>query len=215
MINCVKSIEGNKLSDTYSVEGHTSTVTYSTDGLKINDKLTLGVDTAISKLNNTARSIYTQSIYRTIVNTTTETSFLSIPLIILGGSLNKGDIIRILIYGVYRDVGTPSNTINIKLGDTTLISSTGTLPTIVDSLYKIEFTIAILGAVSRTCPLIGEGLTTIKDVGIGAAYTRPLLMITPILVDVIRDNSLDITYTWGTASVDNSITSYVTLIEKL
>lgn len=215
MVNSNTLVQGNKLIGTYSVDGHSTTNEFSTTGFKVSDKVTIGSEVSVPKINNVSRLIYSQYTPTIITNTLTETSFFASPVTILAGSLNQGDVVKCNIYGLYADAGTPSTTVNVKFGGSTLVTSTANVPNVNGTtVFKIEFVFTVLGS-GPTCPIIGEGFTTIKEISsIGVPSMRALSMVNNVDINSIKDNIFDITYTWGTASTSNIITTNIITIEK-
>ena len=64
--------------------------------------------------------------------------------------------------------------------------------------------------------LFGQGGTLFYDgTGIISSYVRPLLMTTTATINTTISNTIDVTYTWGTANAANTVTCTNATIEIL
>jgi len=155
----------------------------------------------------------------TVANTTDETSVLGLGIgtrIFPSGFFTEGKTIRFKFTGFLSGKNTHTALAKIKLGDTLLASSTGTLGAdMINTLWENESTFtcrttgvngSIIGQ-SRTLFGAGQGFATVT--------IRPLQMLIPVLLNTTTGNLLDATYTWGTADPDDSITTTNAILEVL
>jgi len=164
------------------------------------------------------RVIFSQANAVTITNTTDETSFIDTinatgSRIIPANTLQEGDVIRINSRNIFSNTGTPTNTIRIYFGVDTIIESTATLTTGVTQTYaEIQCDMKVLKSGSDYY-LYGLGRTILVS-GIQRTLATDLTGI-GVLVDLTVDNKIDWTYTWGTASADNTLISITNIIQIL
>jgi len=153
------------------------------------------------------RMAYIQTTAKTITNTTTETTLFNDTgaigsRTIAKNTLRKGSLIRIHLLSDLTNVSNPTNVIKIKIGDTTIITSSAQLGTnatsVLGELY-LELLVTTEGASGK---IGGQGFT--KVVG-GTNPVRKLMLTTPTDFNTTVDNELDVTYTWGAASESNIV----------
>ncbi len=173
----------------------------------------------ILRLYKVVSCFYAQTDSVKVENTSEETSligehigFRSIP----ANTLEKGFGLRIKAYGFISGVNGTDATIKVKLGGTTLISSTQALSAdFEDSLFKVDIDF-IFREVGELGFVVGQGLSSITTgKTFATSYVRPLEMSAPVSVDTTKDLLLDFTYQWGVADEGNSITLTNATIELI
>jgi hypothetical protein len=155
--------------------------------------------------------LFTQTADKTVGNTTTETSLFDGgvgSLVIPKNTLKVGDTVRMRLMGYVSGTNGDASTIKVKLGASELVSSTSNFPATVTGVFVeflYEFTIRSIGSAGT---VMGQGRTMFNaSVGFGTSTVRGLQMTSgAVAIDTTKDNLVDITYTWGTARVENTIT---------
>lgn len=157
---------------------------------------------------------------QTVANTTAETSMLSptcsgsktIPADIW----TAGRVLTLRGAGRISYTSTPTATVRVKLGSTTLITNVAALPsgTVTDAMFFLEMilTCRTPGA-SGVVSCHGYSFVT-AGIGLSTATHRGYIMASPATVDLTGPLDLDVTYQWGTASASNSITVAEALVLK-
>ena len=166
------------------------------------------------------RVLYSQTGSQVIANTTTETSMLDGGVGSLTISANAsiaGDALRIKLYGyVSTDNPAPTATIRVKYGSATIITSTATMPAgLSNELFEIEI-IGTARTVGATGTAFMQGRSLIHNgSGVASCLMRSLLTTTEATFDTTVTNAFAITYQWGTASTNSTITITNGIIELL
>ncbi len=162
------------------------------------------------------RLAFIQTATKSIANTTTETSHFNdsraigsrtIP----ANTLRKGSVIRVHLMSDLTNLSNPTNVIKIKIGSTTIITSSAKLGVNTNSLKELylELLVTTAGASGK---ILAQGFT--KVVG-GTNPLRALMLTTPTDFDTTKANTLDITYTWGTADESNILACTNATIEVI
>lgn len=149
----------------------------------------------------------------TVANTTTETTLIG------GGNGSAtlpanfwrvGKSLRVRAWGVVSDTGTPTLTINLKIGSTTLCT-TGAI-TLGSGISNVHFTLdAIL-----TCRTTGAtGTIMSQGVFMQNAVVSGLTNTAADTIDTTAAAAVDVTATWGAASASNTISSHNVTVELL
>jgi len=148
----------------------------------------------------------------TIENTTAVTTIIGTgrpgdSLTLPANILTVGKTFLFRVRGYISAKNTHTSTITFKLGGTTIVSSTGTWGTdLTDVGFETDlvFTCRSIGA---TGTIIGQGRSLISaGAGVSTVAMRALTLTAPVNIDTTVDNVIDITYQWGTASADDSVT---------
>lgn len=162
--------------------------------------------------------IYIQYVPRTIANTTAETSTITSGIgetALRAGTVLTGRALRLRSCGFISTQGSPTATLRIKLGSTTLVSSTGTLPpNLVNAGYILVFDMVITGT-GASATIIGQGTSTVVSGSFVSSPARQLTMLTPATFNGTIPNTFDLTYQWGTADPNNSLTVTNSTLEIL
>lgn len=128
--------------------------------------------------------------------------------IIPANTLKVGDIIKIKSYGILGCTGTPTATLKFYMNAVELLASTVTMTNLGQNIYydlEAYFTIREIGVHGKVA---GAGKTFFKDITVtSAGLFRALQGATDIEIDTTIDQTIDITYKWGTASASNNLTS--------
>jgi len=165
---------------------------------------------------NSVGTLFKQLTNVTVANTTVETSLFSTLPLLKANSLNVGDVIRCRFSGFISDTSTPTTVLKIKVGTTTLVSSSVTFPVISGTAHFDGWFDLCIRTIGSTGTIIGQGATLFKDTTTASAgYNRGLLMTDTAVIDTTIDNALDLTYAWSTAAVANNITCTNVTIEKV
>lgn len=164
-------------------------------------------------------AVFVQTTDKTIANTTSETSLLDGgigSLTLQPNLLQTGKAILLTIRGIVSDTGTPSTTVRVKLGSTTLVTSTQSLPSgLSNASFEMVFQITCRAGGSSGS-IMGQGRTIFNsNNGITTASMRSLQMTSPVTIDLTTSLLLDLTYQWGTAHASNTITACCATLEIL
>lgn len=165
--------------------------------------------------------IFSGTADQTIANTTTETTLFGTGV----GNLTLpasfwfvGRQIRIRLAGTIATTLTPTADIKLKYGSTVLLDSTAlALPVLTGTNpWKIEATITCrsTGASGSVGAEMDIELTS-GGVVVGAALKVAILPVAPTTIDTTSASALDVTFTWGTASALDTITTKTALVEFL
>lgn len=141
----------------------------------------------------------------TLADSTTATGIGAVTIPV--GSLDDGAVIVIEAAGVISTTGTPNLTIRVINGTTALISS-GAVAT-GSGLASVPFFIRAVGVV-RTRGSAGTILWSLNAMiqeAATAQNTYSAVDTTADTVDQTAALTLDIDYTWGTASASNTLTT--------
>ena len=171
------------------------------------------------ELSKVSGTVFTQIADKTVANTTTETTIFgtgSGSLTLPANTFTVGKTVRCKFKGYTSGLNGTSATINIKIGGTTICTSTSNLPAALSNTYwELEFDITCR-TTGTTGMIIGQGKTTVAEgIGFATVTIRPLQMTSTATVNTTISNTIDCTYTWGTASTSNTITSTNATIEIL
>lgn len=158
--------------------------------------------------------LYSQTIDKTVADTTDETSLLSAgrgSKTLPADLLEQGTTIRIALSGHISDTGNPTMDIKASLGGTEVCSTgaenLGTSVSQVDFHLLIYITCRTTGA-SGT--VVASGLFEHDD---GTSFG--LVKTTATTIDTTGALAIDVTATWGTQSASNTITCQEVTIERL
>ncbi len=179
------------------------------------EKTTLTSGTGISVNNNAgaitinASSAYTATANKTVINTTTETTLLASgvgSLTINANTLVAGKSYMIKAYGfVNTDACAPNWTVNAKLGSTVIATTTGAATASLSN-RRVEIMTIV------TCQTTGTSGTVAAQGSFGYnsnatnGFTREMVNTSPITINTTVNQSIDLTFTWSVADIDNSIT---------
>jgi hypothetical protein len=163
--------------------------------------------------------LFTQTATKTIENTTTESSFFTTgigTLTLPANFFTVGKTVRIKLWGYVSGQVSHTATMKVKLGSVTLASSIATYGSdLTDSLWEGEYYITCR-TTGATGTVMGEGRTLIAGgVGFVTLSMRPLIATTTSTIDTTASNTIDVTYTWGTADTDDSLKITHAVVEVL
>lgn len=159
------------------------------------------------------RFVYAQIANKVLSNSSVETSMFNDTgargsRVILANTLKVGDIIKIKSYGILGDTGTPDATLKFKMNAVDLLASTVAMANYgQDVYYDLEafFTVRAIGATGK---IAGSAKTFFKSpTVVSAGAFRVLQGAVDIEIDTTIDQTIDVTYKWGTASASNNVTS--------
>lgn len=154
-------------------------------------------------------TFFTQTSDKTVGNTTTETSLVgtgSGSMTLPANTLKAGTTIRVKMKGYVSGVNGDTSTLKIKLGSTELATSTGTWQTLTGVGFDFEFDLTCR-TTGATGTVIGQGRSLIAGgQGFATVTMRALTMSTTKTIDTTASQTIDLTYTWGTASASDTIT---------
>jgi hypothetical protein len=156
--------------------------------------------------------LFTQTVTQEVVNTTTETNLLNAgrgSKTLTADLLQSGDALRLRLSGKLSDTGTPSPTISIELGGTTLASATPTLSGItdVDWHFNILITCRVSGASGK---LLASGLFDYDE---GSEIS--LESASEVSLDTTPALEMAINWTWDVADASNDIDCRQAILEHL
>jgi hypothetical protein len=157
-----------------------------------------------------------------IANTTTETSLISSHTgsagstrVIEAGSSRAGTVYRVRIEGIYGATAGPTGRYRIKLGSTLITDSTASVvPNVGTGLFILEFLLvtysigssATVGAIA----VRGEFVPGLS----GVVAPTFIYAGTFTTVDLTANQTIDVTWEWGTANALNTITSRTCVITR-
>lgn len=156
---------------------------------------------------------------KTVGDTTTETSVIPTSnigsLIFNADAFYIGKTIRVRTDGIVSALNNAESTLNVKLGTTTLMTSTSNFPAAVSGVpYVLEFELTCRTD-GATGVITGGGQVTIfSSFGITTAVFRPIFT-TGVTIDTTESLTLDVTYKWTTASASNTVCVYNFVLEEL
>lgn len=160
-------------------------------------------------------TIFTQTASKTIVNTTTKTTLLGTGIgsrLLPANFWTPGKTIFIKASGFMGTAVTPNVTLNLEIGGVAIIATptTGVSSTLTSPEYfEIEL-ILTCRTTGVAGTIMAQGRFSYHDNTTG---TNPLEMIefgpmtTATVVNTTTSGTIEINFTWGTASASNSITS--------
>ena len=167
-------------------------------------------------VDNFVNGDFTQTQKITIANTTTETSMVGSgtgSVLYPSEFFVIGKSITVTGAGFITAKNGHTSTLRIYLGNVNLVESTLTMPTaLTNAAYDLYFNFTCVGENL----IIGQGYTRIMaGVGQATSYFRPLRMTADATIDAATSNLLDITYQWGTADADDSVTSTNAIVTSI
>lgn len=177
-----------------------------------------GLTVVNDELDRLDGTMFVQTADKTIGNTTTETSIFDGGLgsrVLPAQSLKIGDTVRMRLMGYVSGTNGDASTIKVKVGASELVASTSNFPATVTGVFVeflFEFTVRSIGSAGT---VIGQGRSMFNaSVGFGTPTVRGLQMVSgAVAIDTTKDNLVDITYTWGTARVGNTLTITNAIVE--
>lgn len=173
------------------------------------------VNEELDRLNGT---MFIQTADKTVGNTDVETSIFDGglgSLVLPAQSLKVGDMVRMRLMGYVSGTNGDASTIKVKVGASELTTNTSNFPATITGVFVeflFEFTVRSIGSAGT---VIGQGRTMFNaSVGFGTSTVRGLQMVSgAVALDTTKDNLIDITYTWGTARVGNTLTITNAIVE--
>lgn len=167
----------------------------------------------------TIGTMFTQTANKQVQDTITETSLVGTGVgsaTIKANSSGIGTTYRLSMCGYISNTGTPFAQVKVKIGSVTVFdtTSTGMFGITSNQPFKVNavFTVRTLGA-SGT--VIGQGEFEYAT----SASTQYQIMFqantATSTIDTTADQTVDITFTWGTANASNSINSTNFTLERL
>lgn len=159
-------------------------------------------------------SMYTAIKAKTIADTAVETSLLNMNTgeyvrsnVIPANSLKPGDAIEMKLKGIIStDNVAPDTTLKILFGSAVLITSAKTLSQSWNAVYFEMNAKITINSIGETGEAIIGGNTLFKDDSTVSAGLQRALNGVEVQINTTVDNAIDGTYTWGTASANNTIT---------
>jgi hypothetical protein len=143
-------------------------------------------------------------------NTTTETSLFDGgvgSLVLPKNTLKVGDTVRMRLMGYLSCTNGDNATVKIKIGASELIANTSAYPATATGVFVeflFDFTVRSIGSAGT---VMGQGRTGYQaSPGFGTFTARGLTMTSAVAINTEIDNLIDLTYTFGTARVGNTIT---------
>ena len=172
------------------------------------------MELSIGNYKSPNNKLYTELQSVTIANTTTELSLVSSSLLLPAYSLQIGTNIRAELMGKISVTGNPDSTIRVYLGTTPILVSTGKVTSGLVNAYFHSISLFTVRSVGVNGTIIGHGDTTIKQPDtIGAAGTRAMVSLAPIIINTQQALPFSTTYQWSVANAGNSITVDVATVE--
>ncbi len=189
-----------------------------------NSRIPVGPDGAVLQADSSAPGgvswaavvgvLFTQTADVTVGDSGAELTLLGAgvgTLTLFSDFFKVGKSIRIRMRGYVSDTGTPNFTLNIKLGNT-IVLTTGTVSfsgTISNNQWFVE---AII-----TCRSIGIGGTVMSQ---GSFQEEPdnragMVNLSPVGIDTTIPLTIDATFQWGTGSPSNTITCTNATVEVM
>lgn len=162
----------------------------------------------------------TSAAHAAVANSVAETSIVGVvpstmSKTLAAGLLNAaGKTLVGRVVGRMGNTGTPNITINVKLGTTTILTTTAkATATITGSHgFALDFTITTL-TTGATGTVDGGGFFVYNVDGVtGTAIDCPAVSGAAVTLDLTAAQAVDITATWGTQSSSNTITGLSTLL---
>ncbi|OPZ83252.1 MAG: hypothetical protein BWY74_04489 [Firmicutes bacterium ADurb.Bin419] len=160
---------------------------------------------------------YSQLADKTIGNTDVETSLLNKTAgefvgttVIAPNSLQVGDVIDINIKGIISTASaSPTNILKVKLGGVELVSNSKAVAgNLSNNFFKIMCSV-VVRATGSSGKVLLLGNTSVGTV---SGVFRELIG-SEVTVDLTKFNLLDLTYQWGTATAENTITAMQATVE--
>jgi hypothetical protein len=154
-------------------------------------------------------ALYTQTQDKTVGNTTVETTLIGSGegiLTIPANYLSSGTRLRLSISGTYSSLALAQITFRVYIGSIQVAIGTDILGAVTASNYEIEIDV-IIRSVGVSGNAVASGSFNKLHSGGGQ-----VAIVGSGTIDTTIDNDIDVTVQWGAASVDNTITSRITLI---
>lgn len=181
------------------------------DGELTND---MGQNALYANINglgsNLVRTVFTQHGIQSVTNTTTETTLIHATskigtLTLPANHLKVGKQIRVRGKGYIGVTGSVTFTLKLKTTSGTLGTFTGTLTGFSNEVFDIDI-LTTVSSVGASGSLRTLGSVTITSGSFAASKHLPIATIpTNLTVDTTAAQILDITATWGTANVNNTL----------
>lgn len=145
------------------------------------------------------RTTYAMMATKTITNTVVETSHFEDTGAIgtrtfTANFLKAGMVIRLNVRSDFSCTNNPTNTLRVKFGGVTIITSTGQIGNHHTNSYaelQLELVIRTAGA---TGTMVAQGRTILVGT---SDISRRLQVTEPITIDTTVANELDVSYEWG------------------
>jgi membrane-bound inhibitor of C-type lysozyme len=148
-------------------------------------------------------AIYTQTSSVTVTNTVTETSVLNSTITLPANTLNIGKTIRFKLSGLHSAVSSPTIRIKVKLGTTIILDTTAvTTSNLTNGIVVIEGDITCR-TTGTSGSVYGQGLY--NEYGTTNNFNQ-MINTGATTINTTTSQVLDVTVTWGTASVSDSLT---------
>jgi len=165
-------------------------------------------------ISGRVKALFKQTENKIINNSVTETSVFATgsgSRTIPANSLAAGDTFRIRLQGIISTAsGTESVTIKVKYGSTVLLTRTGTIyEPLSNTMLQIDMyvTTRSIGATGAMLPA-GSGY-------FGTSTILALAATSDIPVDTTSSNVVEVTATWGSAKIANTLTIHIATLELL
>lgn len=165
---------------------------------------------------NTALFVQTNDV--SVANTVTETTILGSGVgskTIPANYFIPGRNIRGILRGTFSDDTITPGTVRVrvKLGSTTILDTAAQTPAsaVTDDYIEIAFDITCrLTGASGT--VWGQGYADLSDGLVTTHHLFQMVNSAPVVIDTTASQVLDVTWQWGTADADNSMTNHMTVI---
>lgn len=166
--------------------------------------------------NNFGINLFSQTENKTVTDTTVETSLLGVGVgsnTFSANFFNIGKSILVQSAGLIAAHNAHTATLRIYFGGVKIVESVAIMPaTFTETEFQLNFFLTYRG----DNKFIGQGYTTIfAGQAFATSYSRALKMPIEITVDVGIQNSIDLTYQWGTKSTEDVVTSTNCIIESV
>ena len=132
-------------------------------------------------------------------------------------SLVRGRIVKVKMKGFYStDAAAPTLEIKFKAGSTVLATTSATTQTasISNRMWSLELLMQVINA-GATGRVMCNGSVKMHQAAFAAPFEMGIFNTTPQTLDTTVAQTLDITATWDTANVNNTITCTHVIIEDL
>ena len=162
---------------------------------------------------------FSQTADKTIANTVTETTLFGTGVGTLTLPANfwvVGRSVRVTLHGDFTDTGSPTVTVKVKLGATTMIDSGAiTIPSL-GGTEEWRCEVFLTCRTTGVSGIIETNIDFMYETTTGASAVEQLTISgTSTTFDTTASGALDATFQWGTASASNTITSEIALVEVL
>ncbi|MGH7179154.1 MAG: hypothetical protein ACREJC_17380 [Tepidisphaeraceae bacterium] len=164
---------------------------------------------------------FTATASATVANTTTETTLIGSgvgSLTFAANSLVAGRSIRIRARGYWGTDAVTAGTMRwrIKLGSTTVLDTGVITPTvgITNLLWKLDADITCR-TTGASGTVFGQGYVDRQEMAGIADFKNAMVNTATTTIDTTAAQALDVTFAWGTADADNTITSSNVTVEVL